>query len=701
MAIARLIKAQLVAPRDAVADLLRSLERTSLLHVDDVHDGLPEELAEWEQRFAPDTAEVDATLAAARWVLDLFQRFAPHKTGLLEDFFGSPPAVDEAEFGKLVNSVDVAAYRAELEARVAAYDALVAELEELRARAATLAPWAGLGMDLAAIGRGSYAALTAVRFPAAAREQLEALLGARGGHLRLAPVGAAAKVAYAVIVSLPEDLEAVGAALRQVRAEEVELPALDAPAAAALEAARTRSAELEARRAALVAGFAEEARLRRRAVQAVADEYEGRRRSLDAHGRIFHSRHAAVIVGWVEESRSGALEALLVGHPRIRLRLSAPAAGDRPPVKLANGKLVEPFQTLITMYGLPNYFGIDPTPFVAVAMTVFYAIALGDFGYGVLQVLLAAWLRRRFRSAGETRLFLTMFVYMGWATLVVGVLTWSFFGFSPGVGADGKLSIPLPDDLLAGSALESLAGPIRATSAVVGLLPLVNPTRDIILLISIAVGVGIFFQLASITAGFINLLKRRDVKAAVCDNLAWLVLLTGGLLAVGGLFLEQGALLSTVGAALAGAGAVTVIVGAVLRGSGNVIGRILAGVVSLYGIVGYYGLVGFFSDALSYMRLAILNMTSAFIAFVAQVIGGLFLGGDSMALAVVAAFVGAVIFVFFHLLNLVLSMLGAFVHSLRLNYLESFQRYYPEGGRAFTPFQRTGRFFRRAESEQQ
>ena len=72
MAIADLSKAELVAPRDAVTDLLRSLERAALLHVDDVHNGLPEELAQWEQRDAPDTADVDGHLAAARWILDLF-----------------------------------------------------------------------------------------------------------------------------------------------------------------------------------------------------------------------------------------------------------------------------------------------------------------------------------------------------------------------------------------------------------------------------------------------------------------------------------------------------------------------------------------------------------------------------------------------------------------------------------------------------
>ena len=674
MAIAQLTKAELVAPREAVPALLNSLEHAAILHVDDVHDQLPEELAEWEAREPTDTAAVDAVLASTRWILDLFQRFAPHKTGLLEDFFGSPPLVEESEFARLVASVDVDSYRRQLETGLAEYEALVGEIGALTERVNAVVPWERLAVDLAAVDRGSYAALTAVRFPAAAAEQLGALLAAAGGHLRLAPVSEVGKTAHAVVVSLPEELDAVRVVLRQVRAEEVELPKLHTSPGEALGAARTRIAELERRRADLAGAFAAEAQQRRRALQAISDEYEDRRRSLDARGRIFFSRHAAVVVGWVEGAQQNALERLLArDHPEVRFRLSAPADGDRPPVKLNNRKLVRPFQTLITMYGLPNYFGIDPTPFVAVAMTVFYAIALGDFGYGLLQILLAAWLRRRFQSAGETRLFLTMFMYMGAATLVVGVLTWSFLGFSPGVD------------------------PIAGTKFL-GVLPLINPTRDIIPLIGFAVGLGICFQLASITAGFINLLKRGDRTGAICDNLAWLVLLLGGLLTVAGFAVGQSAL-TTVGIILGVLGAGTIILFAG-RGSGNIVARILAGVVSLYGIVGYYGIVGFFSDTLSYMRLAILNMTSSFIAFVAQVIGGLFLvDGGSVVLAVVAAVIGAVIFVFFHVLNLVLSMLGAFVHSLRLNYLESFQRYYPDGGRAFTPLQRAGRFFRRADDQ--
>ena len=518
-----------MAPRDVVGDLLRSLERAALLHVDDVHDGLAEELAQWEHREAPDTAAVDGNLAAARWILDLFQRFAPHKTGLLEDFFGSPPAVDEAEFVALVNSVDVLAYRAELEARLADYEALVAELEALRERIATLTPWADLAVELAAVGRGSYAALTPVRIPLAAVEQLEQLLTARGGHLRLAPVGAAAKVAYAVVVSLPQDLDAVGAALRQVRAEEVELPRLDSSAAAALESARNAQ-----RRAGDAAARSWPRPSPRRPcsgagqLQAVADEYEGRRHSLDARGRIFYSRHAAVIVGWVETTRRGALEALLAGHPQIRYRLSAPAADDRPPVKLNNRRLVEPFQTLITMYGLPSYFGIDPTPFVAVAMTVFYAIALGDFGYGVLQILLASWLRRRFQ--------------LGRRDASVSDHVRVHGGCHAGGGG--------PDlELLRVFSRRRRRRQVPRAAAVDQSHDRHHPPDRLC-----RGGWAYVFQLASITAGFVNLLKRGDRAGAICDNLAWLVLLVGGLLAIGGMFLGAPAL-QVVGAVLAAAGA--------------------------------------------------------------------------------------------------------------------------------------------------
>ena len=328
--------------------------------------------------------------------------------------------------------------------------------------------------------------------------------------------------------------------------------------------------------------------------------------------------------------------------------------------------MIRPFEFLIRMFGMPKYFGIDPTPFVAVAMTLFYALALGDAGYGLLQVLLCLWLMRRYESAGETRLFLRMFVITGIAAMVVGVLTWSFFGASPGYDPD-------------------------AGTQVLGVLPLISPTRDIVDLMVFCIAIGVVFQLASIVAGLINVWKSGQRRDAVLEQGSWLGLLVTLLLWIAVKAAGAAALDTPATVLVAAAAAVVVLFG--IRQGGR-IGRVLAGIVSLYGIVGYYGLVAFFSDVLSYMRLGILALTSAFIGQVGNIMGGLFFAAEGGAAMVIGVLVGVLIIVLFHVLNLVLSMLGAFVHSLRLNYLESFQRYFEGGGRAFTPMRGEAKHYR-------
>ena len=373
------------------------------------------------------------------------------------------------------------------------------------------------------------------------------------------------------------------------------------------------------------------------------------------------------MVGWVRTEHVDPLRMVLKETcPTARARFSAPDSGDDPPVDLANRTLIRPFEFLIRMFGMPKYFGIDPTPFVAVAMTLFYALALGDAGYGFLQVLLSLWLMRRYQSAGETRLFLRMFVITGIASIVVGILTWSFFGASPGV--DPNIG-----------------------NKIFGVLPLLTPSRDIVALMGFSIGVGVVFQLASIVAGLVNVWKLGKPLDAVMENGSWLALLVAMILWLVVRVAGFDSLEVPTTVILSVTAVVVVVFG--IRQGGR-IGRILAGIVSLYGIVGYYGLVGFFSDVLSYMRLGILSLTSAFIGQVGNLMGGLFFGAEGGLALVVGALIGSLIVVMFHLLNLVLSMLGAFVHSLRLNYLESFQRYFDAGGRAFTPLRGDSKHYR-------
>ncbi len=666
MAIADLTKVEVVLPRDDLDSALSGLERSGLVHVDDIHDGLDEDLAGHEA--APPAASAGAAgrQADIDFLLQLFQRFAPLKKGLLEEFFGSPPPRTRDQLSRLVDSVDVAELRGRLSGELTSYEQLLSEQALLRQRRANLEPWRPIDLNLADLAAGRHTTLLPVRVPGA-DDALTAAAGdgSLGSSAAYVPVSTGKRESYGVLAVVNEQAVDAQDGLRRLRGEVVDLPGGALTPGAALAAADARLGEIDEHLSELRRRFVNAAERYRGAVQAHADAASGKRAEQEARRRLYYSKRAAVMVGWVRAEHVDPLRIVLAQIcPSARARFSAPAAADDPPVDLSNRTLVRPFEFLIRMFGMPRYFEIDPTPFVAVAMTLFYAVALGDAGYGLLQVLLALWLMRRYQSAGETRLFLRMFVITGIAAMVVGVLTWSFFGASPGA--------PNPGD------------------KILGFLPLIAPTRDIVPLMAFSIGVGVVFQLASIVAGLITFWKSGRRRDAVLEQGSWLALLVTLLLWIA-VRAAGVAALETPATVLVAASAAAVVLFGIREG--NRIGRVLTGIVSLYGIVGYYGLVGFFSDVLSYMRLGILSLTSAFIGQVGNLMGSLFFGGSGAAV-VMGAIVGGLIVVLFHALNLVLSMLGAFVHSLRLNYLESFQRYFDPKGRAFSPLRGETRHYR-------
>ncbi len=665
MAIADLTKVEVVLPKDDLDSALSGLERSGLLHVDDIHDGLDEELAEHEAEAPVAKAGAAGRQADIDFLLQLFQRFAPVKKGLLEEFFGSPPPRTRDQVTHLVESVDVAELRGRLAAELAHYDELLSEQALLRQRRTNLEPWQPLDVSLADLSAGRHTTLLPVRMPGSA-DALAAAVGegALGPSAAYAPVSAGKRDSHGVLAVLNEQLTDAQDGLRRLRGEVVDLPGDDLNPAAALRAADARIAEIGDQLTELRRRFVTASERYRGAILAHADAASGKRAEQEARRRLYYSKRVAVLTGWVRSEHADPLRLVLSQTcPGARARFSAPETADDPPVDLNNRSLIRPFEFLIRMFGMPKYFGIDPTPFVAVAMTVFYALALGDAGYGLLQVLLCLWLMRRYESAGETRLFLHMFVITGIASIVVGVLTWSFFGASPGIEG-GKI---------------------------LGILPLITPTVDIVPLMAFSIGVGVVFQLASIVAGVINAWKSGQRRDAILEQGSWLALLVTLILWIAVKAAGVVALDTVATVLLAASAAVVIIFG--IREGGR-IGRVLAGIVSLYGIVGYYGLVAFFSDVLSYMRLGILSLTSAFIGQVGNLMGGLFFAAEGGAAMVIGVLIGVLIIVLFHVLNLVLSMLGAFVHSLRLNYLESFQRYFEGGGRAFTPMRGEAKHYR-------
>ena len=163
MAIADLIKVEVVLPKDDLDSALSGLERSGLLHVDDIHDGLDEELAEHEAEAPVAGGGAAGRQADIDFLLQLFQRFAPVKKGLLEEFFGSPPPRTRDQLTHLVESVDVAELRGRLGAELVHYDELLSEQALLQQRRTNLEPWQPLDVSLADLSAGRHTTLLPVR----------------------------------------------------------------------------------------------------------------------------------------------------------------------------------------------------------------------------------------------------------------------------------------------------------------------------------------------------------------------------------------------------------------------------------------------------------------------------------------------------------------------------------------------------------
>ncbi|MEN3009198.1 V-type ATPase 116kDa subunit family protein [Pseudothermotoga sp.] len=336
-----------------------------------------------------------------------------------------------------------------------------------------------------------------------------------------------------------------------------------------------------------------------------------------------------------------------------------PLPDEDPPVILHNPRFLRPFEFLTKLYGMPKYGGIDPTPYVAPFYLIFFGICLGDVGYGLTQFFLVSWIRKKFKPEGGARELLDLLRILSFPSILVGLLTWSFFGSQPFLGPDGKF---------------------------LGIFPVVNPTAELMKALAIALFIGVFSQMYALVLRFISGLKTGDYKAAVYDGLLWLLFLTSMLIYFGLQLLTGKAhrvflymlFVSGIGLILTQG-----------RDKKNFFSRIVVGIISLYGIVGAYGISSFVGDVLSYSRLFALNLVGSVFGSVitqlAQMVKGLPVLGWVMF---------ALIWIGGQLLNYVLSALSAFVHSTRLQFLEMFGKFYSAGGRRFTQYSFEGKYFK-------
>ena len=671
MSIAKVLKTEIIVQKESENSLIENLEKSKLIHIADIHDSIEDKENYKEEQADTETSEIDEIISDSKWILDTFKYFSPDKKGLLQEFFGSVPYIEEKDFFKLIQSFDIKEYALKLKSKYKEYEDADADIDKNHELIETLRPWNNLKANLSLYQESRFFSVVP---SICKKEQLIKIINDIDNKQLTdftdwVLVSDKKKLKLGYFIVLNEKYIEVENIIKNSGGQIAALPAFDksvhdieAESKEIIEKAKKKKEEI-------AAFFAGEAEKNKPIIRAFYDEYSNRKKNINVKNRMFYSRTVVVIQGWVKKKESDKLKTIVTDKfPDAVIRFSNPTKDDNPPVELENPKLIRPYQILLEMFGLPNYFGIDPTSIVAVTMTVFFGMCVGDAGYGFLQILLILWLKRKFKPDSGTRLFLNLFLQMGIMVVIFGVISWSFFGFSPGY--------------------------IHGGPKIAGILPLFLPTKDIMTAIGVSIVFGVITQLSSIVAGFANSLKMKNIQAAIFDYLMWFIMLfsiTGWVLTkiISGTP-KQVENITLILIALSALG-VVLFSG---RDNKNIFSRLFTGIISLYGIVGFYGIVSFFSDVLSYMRLAIIDLTTGFIALVANLMGGLLMGKGGILFTAATVIVGIIIAVFFHILNLFLSMLSAFVHSLRLNYLESFNRYYPSGGKPFIPFKRESQHYR-------
>lgn len=376
--------------------------------------------------------------------------------------------------------------------------------------------------------------------------------------------------------------------------------------------------------------------------------------------KLLKTKKTFYLEGWIPERLSAKAEKLLEDM-NCCYRFAEAEEGDEVPVLLDNKNFFVPFESITEMYSLPDYRGFDPTSIFAMFYAVFFGMMLSDAGYGIIMTAGCFAALKKFKLEGNTYKMVKLFFYCGISTIIWGALFGGWFGDIVQVFTRTFLGHEIAID------------PIWF-----------NPLDDPMKMLIFSLGLGIVHLFTGMGIKAYMQIKEGHWFDAVCDEGFWYLTILGLIGWLGG---------GMVIPAIAPVGKWMTIIGAaglLLTGGrhNKGFGKITGGLSNIYNITSYM------SDILSYARLLALGLATGVIAQVVNTLGSLFGGGIGGAIAL------AVIFLLGHTLNLAINVLGAFIHSSRLQYVEFFGKFYEDGGEPFDPFRRKTKYIKIEQEEE-
>lgn len=641
MAIAQMEKVIIVTHRSQASDLLEALQHEGICHI----------LNAEEAMVSKDSPELAATAEKPRDIENLLNRltrsieflktYAKPRKGLAS-VLAPRPVIDAQSYNNVVSDRRLINVIDQAEQTQIAIEKLNSECENLNATINMLTPWAPLETPIEEIGGLQQATCLLGLIPSLHLEQTVEQLTELGAAFQ--PLGTVANRHACIVVALNENITDAQKLLRSAEFEPVNFERMTGTVAELidrhskkLDQAQKQLKEHNDKASALSGNLLN--------LQILRDHYTNMLNREQTKGVAPATEYTILLEGWVKKRNYSRLEKIISGFKASSLSKIEPAEDEKVPVEIENKNYIRPFEVITRLYGMPQQFEVDPTVFLAPFFAIFFALCLTDAGYGLVIIALMVFLIKKIQ--GDKKLMWMLGICSA-TTVIAGALTGGWFG-----------------------------------DAIQQFIPVLKPLRDrmmwfdpfekpmMFFVLSLVLG---YVQIMSgLLIAFVHNIKRKQYIAGLCDQFTLLVMLNSiGIFAASkakAVPVEIGKFFGI----LAIIPAIVILLFSHREGSwGN---RIGTGAYNLFSTIFYVG------DVLSYIRLMALGMVTAGLAMAINVMAGLFLD-IPYGIGVV---VMLLILIGGHGFNIAINALGAFVHTLRLQYAEFFPKFLVGGGKPFQP----------------
>ena len=612
--------------REALLKAMQDLECVEISHIDGSEEALKTGLAKPDDRALLNAQEESRAYRAALAALD---RFAPEKKGL----FRKRQGVSRAAFFSAESEENACTAAEMINKDTRRLGEIESERTKNEALRASLAPWLAVDAPLDSTD-GVLSLLFGTVGATVTDDALRALSDSLSGLLTWQQASSDKTLRYLLIACHKSVKEQALSALRELGFSTVSFRGLcgtaeenDKKLEAALAALESERREIERR----VEGFGGN----RETLLEASDRAAILLRREEAKSRLVETDKVFLLEGWLPADRCTALEKALEPFT-CAVETREPAEDEYPqvPVQLRNNKLTRPLNMVTEMYSLPAYGTLDPNPLMAPFFILFYGIMMADMGYGLLMMIASVIIGKKYRPKGTSGELFSLLGLCGLSTFIVGAMTGGFFG-----------------DFL--TQLVAIVSP----GTVFTLPKLFDPLDDLTMILIGSMALGVVQIITGMAISLIEKCRRKKFLDAFFEEITWWIVFLGIALAV----LKKGTAVLYLGCAL-------VLLGPIVQGKGW--GKLTGVFGSIYNHV-----TGYFGDILSYTRLMALMLAGSVIAQVFNMLAAM--PGNVVAFLIISMLGNA--------MNFGLNLLGCYVHDLRLQCLEFFNKFYVDGGKPFRP----------------